>query len=145
MWEAIRRGEQKALEEITLAASDGPAVRDCLARFKQAGLPLLLIFSSLSLWLGEAGVERKAVTLAERDVAVGADTVGSFLDFGRVEHGLAEVHAEDRRLVHGLARAAHQVQQRLAVGPDRVSALELVGEHVDAEATSIELAAGSWL
>lgn len=27
-----------------------------------AGLPLLLIFSSLSLWLGEAGVERKAVT-----------------------------------------------------------------------------------
>ena len=42
--------------------------------------------------------ERKAVTLAERDVAVGADTVGSFLDFGRVEHGLAEVHAEDRRL-----------------------------------------------
>ena len=27
-----------------------------------AGIPLLLIFSSLSLWLGEAGVERKAVT-----------------------------------------------------------------------------------
>jgi PAT family beta-lactamase induction signal transducer AmpG len=27
-----------------------------------AGLPILLIFSSLSLWLGEAGVERKAVT-----------------------------------------------------------------------------------
>ncbi len=27
-----------------------------------AGVPLLLIFSSLSLWLGEAGVERKAVT-----------------------------------------------------------------------------------
>lgn len=27
-----------------------------------AGLPLLLIFSSLSLWLGEAGVERRAVT-----------------------------------------------------------------------------------
>jgi PAT family beta-lactamase induction signal transducer AmpG len=27
-----------------------------------AGLPFLLIFSSLSLWLGEAGVERKAVT-----------------------------------------------------------------------------------
>ncbi|MBA4263169.1 MAG: MFS transporter, partial [Comamonadaceae bacterium] len=27
-----------------------------------AGLPLLLIFSSLSLWLVEAGVERKAVT-----------------------------------------------------------------------------------
>lgn len=28
-----------------------------------AGIPLLLIFSSLSLWLGEAGVERKAVTM----------------------------------------------------------------------------------
>ena len=27
-----------------------------------AGIPLLLIFSSLSLWLGEAGIERKAVT-----------------------------------------------------------------------------------
>ena len=27
-----------------------------------AGLPLLLIFSSLSLWLREAGVERSAVT-----------------------------------------------------------------------------------
>jgi len=27
-----------------------------------AGLPLLLIFSSLSLWLREAGVERAAVT-----------------------------------------------------------------------------------
>jgi len=27
-----------------------------------AGVPLLLIFSSLSLWLGEAGVERRAVT-----------------------------------------------------------------------------------
>lgn len=27
-----------------------------------AGLPLLLIFSSLALWLGEAGIERKAVT-----------------------------------------------------------------------------------
>ncbi|MCU0764096.1 MAG: AmpG family muropeptide MFS transporter, partial [Hydrogenophaga sp.] len=27
-----------------------------------AGLPILLIFSSLSLWLVEAGVERKAVT-----------------------------------------------------------------------------------
>ncbi len=27
-----------------------------------AGLPILLIFSSLSLWLGEAGVERQAVT-----------------------------------------------------------------------------------
>lgn len=27
-----------------------------------AGIPILLIFSSLSLWLGEAGVERKAVT-----------------------------------------------------------------------------------
>ncbi len=28
-----------------------------------AGIPILLIFSSLSLWLGEAGIERKAVTL----------------------------------------------------------------------------------
>ncbi|MCF8017106.1 MAG: hypothetical protein K9L65_15735, partial [Chromatiaceae bacterium] len=27
-----------------------------------AGIPLLLIFSSLSLWLREAGVERSAVT-----------------------------------------------------------------------------------
>ncbi len=27
-----------------------------------AGLPLLLIFSSLSLWLREAGIERSAVT-----------------------------------------------------------------------------------
>lgn len=27
-----------------------------------AGIPILLIFSSLSLWLGEAGVSRKAVT-----------------------------------------------------------------------------------
>ena len=27
-----------------------------------AGLPILLIFSSLSLWLGEAGIEKSAVT-----------------------------------------------------------------------------------
>ncbi|MCW5198443.1 MFS transporter, partial [Desulfobulbus sp. F3] len=27
-----------------------------------AGLPLMLIFSTLSLWLGEAGVDRSAVT-----------------------------------------------------------------------------------
>jgi len=52
----------------------GPSWRDTLAALWDwrvlslallgfsAGLPLLLIFSSLSLWLGEAGVERKAVT-----------------------------------------------------------------------------------
>ena len=28
-----------------------------------AGLPFLLIFSSLSIWLGEAGVERRTVTM----------------------------------------------------------------------------------
>jgi len=33
-----------------------------LALGLSAGIPILLIFSSLSLWLGEAGVERKAVT-----------------------------------------------------------------------------------
>ncbi len=33
-----------------------------LAMGFSAGIPILLIFSSLSLWLGEAGVERKAVT-----------------------------------------------------------------------------------
>ncbi len=27
-----------------------------------AGIPILLIFSSLSLWLGEAGIEKSAVT-----------------------------------------------------------------------------------
>eukprot|EP01032_Pedospumella_encystans_P011022 gene11022-12852_t len=33
-----------------------------LAMGFSAGIPILLIFSSLSLWLGEAGVERKALT-----------------------------------------------------------------------------------
>ena len=32
-----------------------------------AGLPILLIFSSLSLWLREAGVERSAVTFFSWD------------------------------------------------------------------------------
>lgn len=39
-----------------------PSVITMLFLGFSAGIPLLLIFSSLSLWLGEAGVERKAVT-----------------------------------------------------------------------------------
>jgi len=39
-----------------------PSVSIMLFLGFSAGLPILLIFSSLSLWLGEAGVEKKAVT-----------------------------------------------------------------------------------
>lgn len=39
-----------------------PAVITMLFLGFSAGIPILLIFSSLSLWLGEAGVERKMVT-----------------------------------------------------------------------------------
>lgn len=39
-----------------------PSVITMLFLGFSAGIPILLIFSSLSLWLGEAGVERKAVT-----------------------------------------------------------------------------------
>jgi PAT family beta-lactamase induction signal transducer AmpG len=46
----------------TLAAFRRPQVRVMLFLGFSAGLPLLLIFSSLSLWLREAGVERSAVT-----------------------------------------------------------------------------------
>lgn len=41
--------------------SDARSVTMILLGFS-AGLPILMIFSSLSLWLGEAGVERSAVT-----------------------------------------------------------------------------------
>ncbi|WP_460565377.1 AmpG family muropeptide MFS transporter [Hydrogenophaga aquatica] len=46
----------------TLAALWDWRVLSLLCLGFSAGLPILLIFSSLSLWLSEAGVERKAVT-----------------------------------------------------------------------------------
>lgn len=46
----------------SLAALTHPRVITMLFLGFSAGIPILLIFSSLSLWLGEAGVERKAVT-----------------------------------------------------------------------------------
>jgi PAT family beta-lactamase induction signal transducer AmpG len=46
----------------SLRAFLNPRVVTMLFLGFSAGIPLLLIFSSLSLWLGEAGVERKAVT-----------------------------------------------------------------------------------
>ena len=46
----------------TLAALWDARVLCLLLLGFSAGVPILLIFSSLSLWLGEAGVERKAVT-----------------------------------------------------------------------------------
>jgi len=47
----------------SLAAMAHPRVVAMLFLGFSAGLPLLMIFSSLSLWLREAGVERSAVTL----------------------------------------------------------------------------------
>ena len=47
----------------TVAAFFHPRVMTMLFLGFSAGLPLLLIFSSLSLWLREAGVERSVVTL----------------------------------------------------------------------------------
>lgn len=47
----------------TLAALLKPQVAAMLFLGFSAGLPLLMIFSSLSLWLREAGIERAAVTL----------------------------------------------------------------------------------
>lgn len=62
----------RAMTQATKAEADGwtKAARDLLDRRVismlflgfSAGIPLLLIFSSLSLWLREAGVERNAVT-----------------------------------------------------------------------------------
>lgn len=46
----------------SIAALANPRVITMLFLGFSAGIPILLIFSSLSLWLGEAGVERKAVT-----------------------------------------------------------------------------------
>ena len=46
----------------SLAAYKNPRVLAMLFLGFSAGLPLLLIFSTLSLWLREAGVERSAVT-----------------------------------------------------------------------------------
>lgn len=46
----------------SIAALMNPRVITMLFLGFSAGIPILLIFSSLSLWLGEAGVERKAVT-----------------------------------------------------------------------------------
>ena len=46
----------------SLRALRDPRVMRMLFLGFSAGIPLLLIFSSLSLWLREAGVERNAVT-----------------------------------------------------------------------------------
>ncbi|MBE9532787.1 MAG: transporter, partial [Proteobacteria bacterium] len=46
----------------TIAAFKHPRVITMLFFGISAGLPILLIFSSLSLWLREAGIERSAVT-----------------------------------------------------------------------------------
>ena len=46
----------------SLRAFRHPRVITMLFLGFSAGIPLLLIFSSLSLWLREAGVERSAVT-----------------------------------------------------------------------------------
>ena len=45
-----------------LASLKQPRILSMLLLGFSAGLPLLLIFSTLSLWLREAGVERSAVT-----------------------------------------------------------------------------------
>jgi len=54
--EAIRKWQE------SLAALRHPRVVTMLFLGFSAGLPLLMIFSSLSLWLREAGIERSAVT-----------------------------------------------------------------------------------
>ncbi len=42
-----------------------------------AGIPILLIFSSLSLWLGEAGIDKSAVTfLAGRHLVIRLNLYG---------------------------------------------------------------------
>ena len=46
----------------SLGAMAHPRVITMLLLGVSAGIPLLLIFSSLSLWLREAGVDRSAVT-----------------------------------------------------------------------------------
>ncbi len=48
---------QETLEDLLT-----PSVLSMLFLGFSAGIPILLIFSSLSLWLGEAGIEKKAVT-----------------------------------------------------------------------------------
>ncbi|MDH5357712.1 MAG: MFS transporter [Gammaproteobacteria bacterium] len=55
------KNQQKSWRE-TVSALVHPRVVTMLFFGISAGLPLLLIFSSLSLWLREAGVERAAVT-----------------------------------------------------------------------------------
>lgn len=54
--------EQKKTWNETIAAFIHPRVLTMLFLGFSAGVPILLIFSSLSLWLREAGVERSAVT-----------------------------------------------------------------------------------
>ena len=46
----------------SIAAYKNPRVLAMLFLGFSAGLPLLLIFSTLSIWLREAGVDRSAVT-----------------------------------------------------------------------------------
>ena len=69
---------------ITGGASWGTALRSFLDRRVlamfflgfSAGIPLLLIFSSLSLWLREAGVERRGRLRDGCPGRVGADRCG---------------------------------------------------------------------
>ena len=53
---------QKSWRSAAAAYADRRAVTLFLLGFS-AGVPILLIFSSLSLWLREAGVERSTVTM----------------------------------------------------------------------------------
>jgi len=58
----LARGSRRRSWRETLAAYRHPRVVTMLFLGFSAGLPLLLIFSSLSLWLREAGVDRATVT-----------------------------------------------------------------------------------
>ena len=53
--------EKKTWSDSLRSFSDIRSITMLLLGFS-AGLPILMIFSSLSLWLREAGVERSAVT-----------------------------------------------------------------------------------
>ena len=58
----MNAGEAKTSWTDSVRALFHPCIMAMLFLGFSAGLPILLIFSSLSLWLREAGVERAAVT-----------------------------------------------------------------------------------
>ena len=58
----LEKSNTDASWRVSIAAVCHPQVATMLLLGISAGIPLLLIFSSLSLWLREAGVDRSAVT-----------------------------------------------------------------------------------